>query len=422
MGNGQNEMNAKVICMASAKGGSGKTTLTVTFATFLASLKKRVLVIDTDAATNGLTLMYLKEMVIKRDEIFSRDRTPTGVYDFSDERLTSSDIVTLDSGVEFIPATFSFINSEKVDIDRYRNRLSLIVGSKRSEYDFIFLDAQAGSDLFAYEAMSRKISDEVIIVSEYDPLSAAGIERLKSLFNKDLTYDRTWVLLNKMLPEFVQSFSSFLEVAKYLNPIPWDAEVVRAYARRKLALDLNRGNDFTLSIIQTLKSLVGDIVAGEIQEWLDQKATLIKEPVKSQLEFMHQKLEMMYLAKERSRRNILLFRAIAVTTVVGFILVFFYFIYMNQNNIFSSDGKVSIRNFLTIIPTIIVPLVFVIFALDESSIRIMTRVLLKKESSLDNLLVDDEIDYLKERIKKLKVLSDAAPEEIFRNRIENPKK
>ncbi len=93
--------------------------------------------------------------------------------------------------------------------------------------------------------MKRGISDEVIIVSEYDPVSAAGVERLKGLLREDLTIDRTWILLNKLLPDFVQSFTDFLEVVKYPNPIPWDAEVVKAYARRKLALDLNYGNNHT---------------------------------------------------------------------------------------------------------------------------------------------------------------------------------
>ena len=52
-------MSANVICFASAKGGAGKTVVTATVGTFLAALGKRVLIIDTDAATNGLTLFYI---------------------------------------------------------------------------------------------------------------------------------------------------------------------------------------------------------------------------------------------------------------------------------------------------------------------------------------------------------------------------
>src|SRR5207244_1355802 len=133
---------------------------------------------------------------------------------------------------------------------------------------YIFLDAQAGADPFAHVAMSKGVSHEVIIVSEYDPLSAAGVERLKGLFREDLTYDRTWVLLNKMLPDFVQSFSDFMEVAKYASPMPWDADVVRAYARRRLALDAEKGNDFTLAVMQTLKSILGPDIETDLDIWL----------------------------------------------------------------------------------------------------------------------------------------------------------
>jgi hypothetical protein len=38
-----------------------------------------------------------------------------------------------------------------------------------------------------------------------DPVSAAGVERLKDLARDDFTYERTWILLNKILPEFVKS-------------------------------------------------------------------------------------------------------------------------------------------------------------------------------------------------------------------------
>ncbi|MBF0611027.1 MAG: ParA family protein [Magnetococcales bacterium] len=53
-------MTAQVICFASAKGGAGKTILTASFGSFLADLKKKVLLIDCDWSTHGLTLLYLE--------------------------------------------------------------------------------------------------------------------------------------------------------------------------------------------------------------------------------------------------------------------------------------------------------------------------------------------------------------------------
>ena len=282
--------------MASAKGGTGKTVLTATFGAFLVALGKKVLLIDTDAATNGLSLLYFKEVGVQNEDAIAKNRKPSGIYELVDSN-DPAEIVILNSGVHLIPATYLFRNTENIPLDAYKSSLSRTLLSMRDSYDYIFLDAQAGSDPYAQVSISKKISDEVIIVSEYDPMSSAGVERLKGLFREDLTYDRTWLLLNKMLPEFVKSFSDFLEVARYISPIPWDADVVRAYARRRLALDLENGNDFTLAIIQTLKSLLGDTISTELQSWTKQKAALISQPIEDQYKDIEKELQ--FILKEK---------------------------------------------------------------------------------------------------------------------------
>ena len=96
------------------------------------------------------------------------------------------------------------------------------------------LDAQVGTDIYSQIAIEN--ADEIVIVSEYNPISAEGVERLKRLFSEYLQYENTWVLFNKILPEFSKSLGDFLSVVQYLSPIPWDAEVVRACASVKSIL------------------------------------------------------------------------------------------------------------------------------------------------------------------------------------------
>ncbi|CAM3712561.1 ParA family protein [Mucilaginibacter galii] len=295
---------AKTICMASAKGGAGKTILTATFASFLTALGKKVIVIDTDASTNGLTLMYLKEVLLTEEVFIGKSKQPLGTFEF-DATKHSPDyigLVTLPNGVLFLPAAFRFTNTEAANLEQFRSTLKNLIHIYSKYADYIFLDAQAGSDNFAAVSMSRNISDQVIIVSEYDPLSAAGIERLKALFREDLNYGRTWILLNKMLPDFVQSFSSFLEVAKYLSPVPWDADVVRSYAKKKLALDMENGNDFTLSIVQTMRGLLGDEIEKEVSSWLSEKSASLREPIDIQINDLKTNLEMLQKQKLEAQK------------------------------------------------------------------------------------------------------------------------
>ena len=276
-------MKARVYCLASAKGGSGKTVLCASFAAFLSDLGKKVLVVDVDAATNGLTLLYLSEVNSHRHSIAAAyaGRAPCGIFEPADFSW-DIDVVRLPNGVSLIPATFAFSIKTTTSATSLRPALEKLIESARERFDFILLDAQAGADTYSRAAMSTDISHEVVIVSEYDPLSAAGIERMKALLAKELSYARTWILLNKMLPEFVSAFSEFLEVSKYLTPIPWDGDVVRACARRRIPLDLQHGNQFTLAVMQSLKRLLGEGSATEIEEWAEGRASSIREPIEQQ--------------------------------------------------------------------------------------------------------------------------------------------
>lgn len=389
--------------MASAKGGSGKTVLTATFASFLSALGKRVLIIDTDASTNGLTLMYLKEVRVNGEIVLATGIRPIGSFETGINTKTPS-IVKLQNGVDFIPATYSFKNTETIEIKSFRSGLISVLNIYYDEYDFIFLDAQAGSDLYAHIAMERGISDEVVIVSEYDPLSAAGIERLKGLFREDLTYERTWVLLNKMLPDFIQSFNDFLEVAKYLSPIPWDSEVVRAYARRKLALDMEYANEFTLAIMQTLKSLLGDSIKKDIENWLQTKEMAIKQPIERQ--YLDTKMQLQNLLKlkyNQARKNFVYDLTTGISAIVV-ISIFIYFIFSNTE--LSKDFTLGKVDLLIPLTTGVIISIF----LSQKRFRFT-------KESIKNDSYKKEIEILEQKIEKLESLRNANLELLIKHKI-----
>ena len=403
-------MAAKIITLASAKGGSGKTLITASFSAFLSNLGKKVLMIDTDASTNGLTLMYLKEVSIEKELLISRSKLPMGVFDnFSLEldrkKLEMSfkfDTLKLSNGVFLLPATYNFHNENNHFPEFYLENMRHILSFFREEYDFIFIDSQAGSDEYAEISVRKDISDEVVIVSEYDPLSAAGVERLKGIFRDDLTYNRTWYLLNKMIPEFIQSFSDFLEIAKYLNPIPWDADVVRAYARRRLPLDLENGNEFTLAIIQTLQTLLGEDMSSEIEKWKKTKEDYFKKPLDEQ----HNKLLAEYnKLKRKASKRTLLRRIVNASLITSLIIILIFLEAKNSkdliNKLFITD---SFFNVWRIIVTFLI-IYLVSKALfpetnkdDSFQERILERQIEKienlKMSSFEMLLKNKKSEYL----------------------------
>jgi MinD-like ATPase involved in chromosome partitioning or flagellar assembly/uncharacterized membrane protein len=409
--------------MASAKGGSGKTVLTATFAAFLVSLGKRVLMIDTDAATNGLTLMFLKETQIQAELAIAQRRVPRGIYEaivpkspeHNSPVYIEPEIVRTPIGAHLIPAAYEFINTERIKVEVFGQALSRTIERSKENYDFIFLDAQAGADEVAHVAMSQKHTDQVVIVSEYDPLSAAGVERLKGLFREDLTFVRTWVLLNKMLPEFVKSFGDFMEVARYASPIPWDADVVRAYARRRLALDLEKGNEFTLAVVQTLRGIFADEIERDLDEWLSTRTEALREPIQTQYLDAEHELEALFLERnsirnearlKRRRKFIVLQSALVVLTMVP----------LGFAGLKLMSGKLALLAqdnwaLLTILASLI---------LAFSSVTIFSERILTQGSGANLDLREERIsrqmDALHERLVKLDALKDADVSVLLRHR------
>lgn len=182
---------------------------------------------------NGLSLLYLTEIAnhVPPGIGSGESSAPQGIFD-GEPLVLERDVVDLSPALQLLPATFKFRAAASAVDSVTRTTLQDAIRTARSlDYDYVFLDAQAGADVYSRIAMGRDLCDEVIIISEYDPLSAAGVERLKAAAAEDLDFTRTWVLINKMLPDFVDSYSDFLEVTRYLSPIPWDA-----YATAKMQL------------------------------------------------------------------------------------------------------------------------------------------------------------------------------------------
>jgi cellulose biosynthesis protein BcsQ len=408
-------VTATVICVASAKGGAGKTVLTATFGAFLAALDKRVLLVDTDAATNGLTLMYLGETIAQRTESLGADGRPSGLYDVARDPFEPDHGVTaiaLGNGVSMVPATYNLFNTESVDPKRFKVHLMEVLDDARPNYDFVFLDAQAGSDPMAAISMATDVSDRVLIVSEYDPLSVAGVERLKALFPKELSYDRTWILLNKMLPEFIQSFTDFMEVARYLSPIPWDADVVRAYARRSLALDLEHGNDFTLAVTQTLKGLLGSTMTTEIDSWLASRAAALREPIRSQLKDVEMELEGLILQRTHGAQRVARTRlALRVGSVVYAVAsVWFISAFVYRSLLDNAAGQILAFAMVALIAS----------AIDSSGvIRSMLMILGLGRSDATEAVEERRRqrreEVLEARLKLLEGLAEAHPSELLRS-------
>jgi len=293
----------RIISFISAKGGSGKTIISISIGKFLSELGFKVLIIDADFATNGMSLFYLDKI---SQASKSNERNLRGLFDkpfLYDEKnhLKVSDNLFL------FPATYLFDNYIEFNSGEFADRIKKFIDFVKSSdlYDFIIFDNQAGSEGHTKVIIDKEISDDVLIVSEYDPMSAAGIERLKAIFRDQLTYDRTWVILNKVLPDLIDEKSSFLEISKYLPPIIWNSEVVKSYSRKEVPLDFKYGNLFTLSIIKVIDKLITTEEKELLQEYLKEKESIIKKPIYDEYSKVQERL----IIYEKKKKNTSVFKS-----------------------------------------------------------------------------------------------------------------
>lgn len=410
-------METKTICLASSKGGSGKTILTANIASFLNAIGKKCLMIDCDAATHGLTLLYLVEVS------GNSNQEKKGLFEIPScadlQECLKASVISVENGVDLLPATYNFTPGFDPEVLFEQNSLFDILNIMKPEYDYIFIDAQAGSDKYSRLAMKKNISDEVIIVSEYDPLSAAGIERLKQVIGEDLGYTRTWVLLNKMLPEFVDKFSEFLSITKYLTPIPWNADVVRAYAKRKLALDLEKGNVFTLSIMRVVSALLGEKIKNEIAGWSKKRSYALKAPIEKQYTNAEKELKFLLDAQHKlehsfkKRRLAMMFAVITPFLLLPFLLYDFLDEWiLEKTNILN-----GLRGYLRDMPSSVLLLIiaFVTFLfLEKTTFKIFD---FESEKTTESYRFKRKIQLLEEQLKELESLRSSDFETIINKNI-----
>ncbi|MEI6138440.1 MAG: ParA family protein [Mariniphaga sp.] len=391
----------KTISFISAKGGSGKTIIIASIANFLGNLEKRVLIIDSDGSTNGMTLFYLKEI----KSFAENNKDCFGVLEDSFD-INSVKYTPISSEVFLLPATYEFLNTDNFSAHSFEQHLSSIIQyhkhSINDTYDYILIDSQAGADIHSEIVIKETISDEVIIVSELDPISAAGIERLKGLFPKDLIYNRTWILLNKILPEFAyQSNTDFLEINRYLPPIIWTADVVRKYARKELAFDFESGNEYTLNLVKVLKIFLGKEIKTSLDIWLNSREEIIKKPIYDE----YLKLQDEYYEMQKSEKTELyssnMFLIAAITGLISSLLSIIWLQKSHSSVIKSIFGLDNIW-------------FFGLFALmlGTFTISIINLFNKKKQLSSNNMF---RKEVLRESLKELELLKHSNIEKILRS-------
>jgi septum site-determining protein MinD len=206
---------ARVYTIASGKGGTGKTTVTLNLGTALAMLKKKTIILDADIGMANLGLLLgLERSKITLHEVLSGSaKINEAIYEGP-------------AGLKVVPSGLSLKGFQKSTPDKLKEVMSALIDGM----DYVLIDAPAG--ISKDGVIPLAVADKVILVVNPELASMADALKTKAL-TEMLGRTIEGAILNRAeleKTELNRNKVSELLGVKILEMIPEDANVRRAAA------------------------------------------------------------------------------------------------------------------------------------------------------------------------------------------------
>ena len=180
-----------VISIASQKGGTGKTTTSISLAAGLARKGKKVLLIDIDSQANSSKVLFPHYATITKDQtIFTTilEKQPLPIHETTISNL-------------FVPPSHILLSTTDVELtialDHREERLKHYLDQIKERYDFIFIDCPPALGWLTLNAFTA--SDKVMVVV------SPGYFELDSIKQ-----------ISKTLDQVIHNFNPRLQLLGYL--------------------------------------------------------------------------------------------------------------------------------------------------------------------------------------------------------------
>ena len=242
------------ISLLSSKGGSGKTTLSLTIANLLADCGLKVLLVDCDLFTNGATFFY--ESRLEGESLLN-------FYDILySESMGEHRPIEIKENLDFIPSIrrvtkriTSLHPFKRDEFERFRQRVERL----KENYEVLLFDCSSG-----YSDVVRCIAplmDQNLIVMEADMISMAAMRGLYLKLRTHLPEDTKFVqMYNKVREDALDQYKKEEDIFFHnIGAIAFDWAVPDAFANATAPTIANTSVDFGMQ----LYAVCGRLFQGE---------------------------------------------------------------------------------------------------------------------------------------------------------------